>query len=519
MGSIYARQIRRITDALDGVSAQGRGSLVVASSDDPDVCDDLLAETAKEVSSVGTSVVHLRVVRGQLLVANDSNRRPEAWDYTIQASKVIASGAQLVDQVRGGLLAFASELASLSRMRRPWGREPDSYSDMLPASLNKVSRALSDAARARTVLVIAERMDDIDFSVLWWDAFIAIKLPEILKQSRILFVCGVTRYVVGAQRPAVQLMDQYLIPEGLATEIPIGPSRDDDIENLAGPLSSDLATTLIVLSGGNQVLLKSAWAELLRDGDVQQWNGTWNLNRSHSSAGIVDNWILQRLVEYCNLDVDAVRYARRMLSYGAMQGRTFCANVVATVVNEDLDDLVDFIDDRLLGSGQVVGVLVDDGFTTVGGSASINHLQNYSFTSATLWRALRIHGKHEIDDYTNTCRAFANALCGAYFPDLAPVRMAIIRLAALGDDQPLVTYAETIADQIASIDLARGLAGVLLESFSTVQSVPILRCGMLATTLANCAARAQVSGRTSRADRVPKADVSRRPLRTVWDRT
>ena len=55
----------------------------------------------------------------------------------------------------------------------------------------------------------------------------------------------------------------------------------------------------------------------------------------------------------------------QMLTYAALEGLTFTAQVVAHVLELDPDDVVDFLDTQLVTHDSRPGLLVDTGFLTL----------------------------------------------------------------------------------------------------------------------------------------------------------
>jgi hypothetical protein len=129
-----------------------------------------------------------------------------------------------------------------------------------------------------------------------------------------------------------------------------------------------------------------------------------------------------------------------LLHVAALEGETFTAEAVAKVLGHDVDDVIDFFDDALLETDDVLGVLVDVGFQCVERSGSDLELHRYAFIQPYLHHVWQKYLTP--DQRRDWSLQLARALENLWWPDPRRIARTLARLYQAGRTAEAVAYLE-----------------------------------------------------------------------------
>ena len=256
----------------------------------------------------------------------------------------------------------------------------------------------------------------------------------------------------------------------MAEEVRIRPLDRDRIRQSLWPIDDDLIDHLRSLVQGRPAWLDELWRVWRAQGVVEWRNGRWAVTpdaRGRVRTPLL-SWVelaLRRGVP----DANAYGRAREVVRTAALEGQRFTAEALATVRGEDVEELIEWIDDHLIGPDRL---LEDDGFVERAEGVDPPELRCYRFRSALIAGVLR----QDVLAQTN-----GMALAGQYAHALAAVyrwspasysAWTIARLATAADDNELVETTWRRANRLESLAAAARLGRFLVTQLDTGDPKP-----------------------------------------------
>jgi len=265
-----------------------------------------------------------------------------------------------------------------------------------------------------------------------------------------------------------------LTQKGLAEWWPLRKLSPDEVVNTIGQAASGIAPKLHAVTGGNARWVQEVWREWrLNEIVVMNEADCWVWGAQHKpTINLYDDIIRERLARLLNAETaSGIEDAREVLACGALEGIRFTADAVAMALGWDRDDLIDFLDERLVQSeDNPDGLLLeDDNVNVLRPDGATRTLWRYSFVSDLHWLALDRYGfaneqrpdKSDSERWEKTA-ALVNTLEETYAPEERLVAAPLARLLQRIGHTEAAQHYQRMADYSADRELMRQRALYLL---------------------------------------------------------
>ncbi len=384
---------------------------------------------------------------------------PGPAEHVVQGGKVLAAALQVMGAgPAGNLIALAAELATTHLMTdRPDLAKIPNAPDLQALW---VEEALGWHAAQQPVGIVIDDADQLSSPEIWWDVLLGTIVPRLATEVPVLVVLGVERSTPAAGSYALRAVDSRLMRDGVADEVRLGPLDRERIRRSLWPIDDDLVDHLRSLVQGRPAWLDELW-RAWRAQDVVEWrNGRWAVapdarGRVRSPLRSRVDLALRRAVP----DADAYDRARDLVRTAALEGQRFTAEALAAVLDEDVEDLIEWIDDHLAGPD---GLVEDDGFVERAEGVNPPELRCYRFQSALVAGVLRQDVLAETNGKT-LARRYAHALAAVYWWSPASrSAWTIARLATAAGDDELVETTWRRANRLQGVTTAAALGRILV---------------------------------------------------------
>ena len=293
----------------------------------------------------------------------------------------------------------------------------------------------------QTVVLV---MDDLQAAApcLPWSAlFLSRWLPRLTASRPVLVVAGCAidpaPSAEGGQSELGAAFDT-LAGQGLLDRQRLALLGRDDLERWFGPLDDLVAADLLGLSGGHP-----GWAGRLFAG--------WRDGGFIAGAPQLPAWA------YTPTGRDEARPVpepddrrRAVLAAAALEGPVFTAEALAYALGDDPDELIDFIDDHLIGTLEEVAFLTLDGRY---GVEPTRQLFRYRFSSTMAWYVAR--PTTISTEVATLARRYAEGLVRSYGPGVWLVARQVAHLARRAGDHETARLFDDLGDSTAVQDTYR----------------------------------------------------------------
>jgi hypothetical protein len=252
---------------------------------------------------------------------------------------------------------------------------------------------LRHVARRQPLVMVWEYLDHAD---PLWNTILRSLIPEIRQDLPVFLVVTAT-----VAQPIKELPDERLTPvlelahalneQQAADVLWLDRVTVEEVERYLGPADPRLPRRLHDLTEGIPALVESLWRQWQETTPpVVVWrNEQWEVVREDDAWVFGEAWAqAQALLDACltpQIPFDRSQ-VEEMLTYGALEGLTFTAQVVAHVLELEPDDVMDFLDTYLVTRDTRPALLVDAGFLTLPTVGDqVRHLNRYRFALPYLW--------------------------------------------------------------------------------------------------------------------------------------
>jgi hypothetical protein len=468
------RGVRYFPDVVEQIAALGRdtgtderpGRVVVVSGTPQSGRSTVLRQAVDDLRGLGFRVVRRRAEGGALRAPDES----APAQYGVQGAKVGAALLQVAGVgLAGNLIALAAEIATtklLADVLDPAHLPSDPY-----LAVSRVEEAVRWRAQDGPLALIVDDADKLDMPEVWWDVLFGTTLPRLADHLPLLVVLGVERASTAASY-ALEVLDKRLVPAARAEEIRLPPLDAARIEGALGPVDAALLRQLRPLVQGRPGWLDEVWRTWHAEGAVVRRAGRWvAAPDARDRVGLSLHAWVERLVRAGAPDGDAYWRAKEILETAALEGQRFTVEALAAVLNDDVEDVIDWIDDHL-AAADGDSLLAEDGFVERAEGVEPPELRCYRFRSAMVAGVLRqevlagTKGKEQ-------ARRYAHALAGVYhWSPVSASAWTISRLATAAGDEEL---AETIwrrANRLEDVEAAARLAQFLIQHTDVRSATP-----------------------------------------------
>ncbi|HLF27392.1 MAG TPA: tetratricopeptide repeat protein [Anaerolineae bacterium] len=248
-----------------------------------------------------------------------------------------------------------------------------------------------------------------------------------------------------------------------------------DVVAYIGQAQPAIPERLWTLTDGIPLLIEVLWREWRQEGAVVQRDGLWRTAQPFEAywvwgdaKDLAESRLAEQVGEDSPFDLEAVK---DILRVAALEGELFTAESVAQVLKIDLDQLIDFFDDHLVGQESQVGILEDRGFQTVERNDIEFELHRYAFRvpyTQHVWLKYIPAGQRKAWSLQIACE-----LEILWWPNPRRIARTLVRLFREGGDETRATDYQQAADFEASVESlewhARFLEGFAEDAFELMR--------------------------------------------------
>ena len=249
--------------------------------------------------------------------------------------------------------------------------------------------------------------------------------------------------------------------KGLAEWWPLRKLSREEVAAFVGEAAPGVADKLHGVTGGNARWVRELWrewrlSEVVTPGESDRW--VWGIQH-RPTLNLYELILRDRLTRLLKAQAATeVEEARDVLACAALEGVRFTADALALALGWDRDELIDFLDEKLVQTEENPdGLLLDEGGITVAApDGSSRTLWRYSFASDLHWIILSRHGftderrpGAEDSERMEKCAAMADALIETYADDERLAAAPLARLLRDLGDTEAARYYQRLADYAA----------------------------------------------------------------------
>ena len=450
---------RQVVDEAELIRTGGAGGrLLAVTGTAQSGRSTLLWSLADGFERAGWRVVARQVRDGALVAPRGAGLRRAGW--AIQAAKVAGAGLQVVGGPAGSLVALVAELATACHMAA--GEQAADTGDEY-VQLARLTVALERTAASAPVALLIDDADDLDRPDVWWDVLFGAQIPDLVAELPLVCVIGAERSSVARGSHAWDVLDA-LLTDGVAAEVRLGPLDRAAVTEALGAVDPTLADQLLTLAQRRPGWVAGLWESWCEEDLVVRRDGRWEFGTdgyARARATSVHRWV-ETSLRASVPDRTGYDRAVEILELGSLEGPHFTAEVVAAMLSEDVEDLIDWLDDTLSGPEEDDGtsVLVEDGFVARSGGEP---LCRYRFRSLLAAGTLREKVLRSTNGASLAGR-YARTLAGTYrWSAPGEAATAVVRLATHAGDTELVEETWARANRLAGVGEAARLGGFLAK--------------------------------------------------------
>lgn len=310
----------------------------------------------------------------------------------------MAKGALGLGGTAFPVLGLVGQVVSVSQAAARAVRPPTP--NQQPATLAELTGLLRTASREQPLACVVDDVDEADGR--WWSELLLGFAGEVARDLPLLMILSVEEEDGPGphcdDEPDALFAARHLVPRGLAEWLPLPRPEPNDLAALTGEAERDVLARLWELTEGRAGWAADLWGQWQVHGLVERdsYLGPWRFapGQPHGYPATIAQVARERIRQAVGDDLALSSEAWQVLSCAALEGRYFTADVVATALGRDRDELIDLLDDRLAVSDERPQALVEEV-----GSVSVQNprgaetvLWRYRFTSQLFRTALGRYG-------------------------------------------------------------------------------------------------------------------------------
>jgi tetratricopeptide (TPR) repeat protein len=452
-----------LVEVCSSVCAQGDGGRVVfVAGSSSSGRGPLLRALAKQIAHTpgGPTVFAGRFADG-LYVASDDD--PAARARLFATLKRFGEAGEWIAGLLGDVgVPYAGLIAQvLARSDKPLALL-DGLSAR-PQTFELAPRVLRLRCKQGPILCVVDDADQAHSGGVWADLILGLA-DRIIRSLPLVLILGVDGPEQLGDHQDDEADSLYvaraLTGDGLASWHPLPPVGLKQLRRYTGRAAPEVVTSLLTITRGEPLLAGALWREWQRDGVVQDLSQTgWRFAAGSRDVMLdeVDEVLGTRLKQLVGDDLGDVAKleflarVRRVLVYGALEGRRFTAAAIANTLGIDPDDFIDFLDDTLTtGAKRPDGLLLEDGWVHVRDESGSRSLAMYRFTSMLDWLTL---ARHVPVDQQLVAKQLADALATLYEGQSYLIAHTLTRLYTLATLRDRAGHYQRMADTSTSREI------------------------------------------------------------------
>jgi hypothetical protein len=317
---------------------------------------------------------------------------------------------------------------------------------------NAIKRLLRSAVQDSPIICL---FDDFDEARYEWHEFLDNFAEEIGKDLPILFFVSLRgRAELGEHQEGetnLEMVTRRTVSRGLAEWWHLRPMTQEEIVKwIDAKTEIGMISKLHGVTGGIPRWVKELWRDWKTGGFINfnESHRGWEWSKDKEPTLNPFNDVLKDLIALL-LKTDnlvEITKAREILSIAALEGTTFTTQVLALATNQDTDDVMDFLDDYFVQSGEnPSGILREEGFLTLEIQPEITlNVFRYSFISDWHWKVLNRYALTD-DEKKQKSTELITALQVAYEGDESLTAKSLAQLYRNIDDTKQANHFRTIA--------------------------------------------------------------------------
>jgi hypothetical protein len=304
----------------------------------------------------------------------------------------------------------------------------------------------------RTVVLVLDDLQAAAPCLPWSGLFLSRWLPRLAASRPVLVVAGCAIDPAPSAEGGLSELGaafDTLAGRGLLDRQPLALLGRDDLERWFGPVDDLVAADLLGLSGGHPGWAGRLFAEWREGGKIagSAQTGAW----TYTPSGRDEAWTRP----------EAHDRRRTVLATAALEGPVFTAAALAHALGEDTDELIDFIDDHLIGTVQEVAFLtLDERY----GVTPARQLFRYRFGTTMDWYMSR-----PTTVVPEVARRYAEGLVRSYGPGVWLVARHVAHLARRARDHDTARLFDDLGDSTAVQDTYRQIIEEELRRARTME--------------------------------------------------
>lgn len=301
-----------------------------------------------------------------------------------------------------------------------------------------VPELLRRAAQAEGPVVCA--IDDADrSSQAWWSDLMLSLARQVAVDLPLLLVFAVEGPGElgdhAPDEPPGLFVARQLVGDGLAEWQPLRGQASAEVAAWIGPADPAIPRQITEIAGGRASWTADIWDEWRRDGVVREDDDGWSL-AAEASAGLgpVSHLLGRRLQRALGEEsLPQLAVAQQLLACAALEGRVFTADALALVLEQEPDEVIDFLDDHLSGGAEgTLGLVEELPTLSVTDEGGVRHLRRYRFRAELDWLVSRHYGFPGQQQREQRALSLAGALMSLYGAAAGQVALAAAELFELG---------------------------------------------------------------------------------------
>jgi energy-coupling factor transporter ATP-binding protein EcfA2 len=408
-----------------------------------------------------------------------------AWQKGICLSKAVSAAGEtaallgLFPTPYAFAVGFVGQLLQTTVSARELGDEFKNNPPPRKESADWLRKLLRRAAEEKPLICLLDNWDEAQR--FFWDDMLLSFSREIAHGLPLLLFVTV-KEPINLKAPekdesGLTAVIKTLVEEkGLAEWWPLRKLSRDEVATYIGDAAPEIAAKLHGVTGGNARWVRELWrewrlSEIVISNEADCW--MWGKQHKHT-LNLYELILRDRLTQLLKAQTAMeVEEAREVLACAALEGVRFTADAVALTLDWDRDELIDFLDEKLIQTeDNPDGLLVEgDSVNIIASDGATHTLWRYNFVSDLYWIALEQYGfanqprpGKSNSEKREKSAALAKALIATYATEERLVAAPLARLLGdIGDREAARQYRQ-MADYVAEHAAMREQALLLLST-------------------------------------------------------
>lgn len=389
-----------------------------------------------------------------------------SWKSRIPGREILTLVGEAFPLV--SLLSFAGALVSASLAS--WDLIQTLRATSPQNDFEFMEKLLRHGAAKKRLVCLLDNLNEAEIG--WWtDLFLKLG-PKIAVNLPVLFIVSVDGppeldFDTDDDSPLFYIYKE-LIRYNQAEWWPLLPLSKEEIKRWLGPSEAEVVDQIHAITAGNPEWVKQLWESWEKNGVVYEERGRWKFTPGQEEPLTDPVWNLlgERLKSiFGDEDVHGQGEARRLLSYAALEGPIFTADAIAKLVEKTPDEVIDFLDDYLVWSGENLhGLLSEEDPLTINSPVTgPRHLCRYQFISRVYWMTLSRYGITDSEQRGAACKKLGPVLVDLYQGVEGFAAGNLARVFEGAGEQEQAKYYRRISDFRQSLDALYQQALVVLH--------------------------------------------------------